>query len=55
MERAEGASQAKSDFMAAMSHELRTPLGAIIGYADSARDRGGGPAFGRSEAAHRAG
>jgi signal transduction histidine kinase len=34
LERAESASQAKSDFMAAMSHELRTPLGAIIGYAD---------------------
>lgn len=34
LERAESASQAKSDFMAAMSHELRTPLGAIIGYSD---------------------
>jgi signal transduction histidine kinase len=34
LERAESASQAKSDFMAAMSHELRTPLGAIIGYAE---------------------
>jgi signal transduction histidine kinase len=34
LERAESASQAKSDFMAAMSHELRTPLGAILGYAD---------------------
>jgi signal transduction histidine kinase len=34
LERAEGASLAKSEFMAAMSHELRTPLGAIIGYSD---------------------
>lgn len=34
IERAESASEAKSEFMAGLSHELRTPLGAILGYAD---------------------
>ncbi|MDH5217441.1 MAG: PAS domain S-box protein [Gammaproteobacteria bacterium] len=33
-ERAEQASQAKSEFLTAMSHELKTPLNAIIGYSE---------------------
>jgi signal transduction histidine kinase len=32
-ERAERASEAKSEFMSRMSHELRTPLNAILGFA----------------------
>ncbi len=37
-ERADRASQAKTDFLAAMSHELRTPLNAILLYADLVHD-----------------
>jgi PAS domain S-box-containing protein len=38
MERAEAATQAKSDFLANMSHEIRTPMNGIIGMTDLALD-----------------
>lgn len=42
-DRAEFASQAKSNFLANMSHELRTPLNAIIGFSSSMKEQVFGP------------
>ena len=42
-ERAERASDAKSQFLANMSHELRTPLNAIIGFSEILVRDGGAP------------
>jgi signal transduction histidine kinase len=42
-EKAESASKAKSEFLAAISHELRTPLTAILGYADLLQSEISGP------------
>jgi two-component system cell cycle sensor histidine kinase PleC len=47
-DRAERASQAKTDFLANMSHELRTPLNAIIGFSEAIKREMFGP-IGRPE------
>jgi signal transduction histidine kinase len=40
-EAAEGASAAKTEFIASVSHELRTPLQAILGFSEIGQQRGG--------------
>jgi len=42
-QRANQASQAKSDFLANMSHELRTPLNALIGFSELIKEEMHGP------------
>jgi diguanylate cyclase (GGDEF)-like protein len=42
-QRAEGASRAKSSFLAMMRHELRTPLNAVLGFSEMIRDQLLGP------------
>jgi diguanylate cyclase (GGDEF)-like protein len=42
-QRAEGASNAKSEFLSMMSHELRTPLNAVLGFSEMMRDQVLGP------------
>jgi len=39
VEKAERANRAKTEFLANMSHEIRTPMTAILGFAESLRDR----------------